>query len=85
MYSGQVHTMDLDITDEQWELWNSENPPHVQNVFPNLTADEREFILTGTTPQEWDKLFPPDDEEDMPTANTLYDSEWANLSDTTKL
>jgi hypothetical protein len=29
----------------------------LQNAFPMLDADEREFIKTGITPQEWDALF----------------------------
>ena len=29
----------------------------IQNVFPFLTADEREFLITGLTPGEWNILF----------------------------
>lgn len=29
----------------------------IQDVFPYLTADEREFLLTGSTPAEWNDLF----------------------------
>jgi hypothetical protein len=29
----------------------------VQNAMPNLSADEREFIMTGITPTEWDEMF----------------------------
>jgi hypothetical protein len=29
---------------------------------PNLTADEREFIMTGITPDEWDAAFEDLDE-----------------------
>tara|TARA_R100000742_G_C4279094_1_gene102912 strand:- start:1763 stop:1921 length:159 start_codon:yes stop_codon:yes gene_type:complete len=28
----------------------------VQDVFPTLDADQREFIMTGVTPAEWDNL-----------------------------
>lgn len=61
--SGIEHTIDLDITDKQWKLWNSLNRPHIQYVFPNLKKEEREFILTGTTAEEWNALFPPEDDE----------------------
>jgi len=30
---------------------------YVQDAFRNLTASEREFILTGITPEEWDAMF----------------------------
>lgn len=29
----------------------------IQDAFPFLTYDEREFILTGITAGEWDELF----------------------------
>ncbi len=29
----------------------------IQDILPNLSADEREFIKTGKTPAEWDKMF----------------------------
>lgn len=31
--------------------------PHVQNAFPQLSPDHREFLITGMTPGEWDDLF----------------------------
>lgn len=35
----------------------------IQSCFPFLSADEREFILTGLTPDEYERLFPSCDEE----------------------
>lgn len=29
----------------------------IQNAFPTLNASEREFIMTGTTDEEWDSMF----------------------------
>jgi len=29
----------------------------IQEVFPDLTPDEREFVMTGITPVEWDSTF----------------------------
>jgi hypothetical protein len=29
----------------------------IQNAFPTLNADQREFIKTGITPQEWESVF----------------------------
>ena len=53
--SGVKHTMDLDVTTEQIVSW--EKGEMIQNVFPNLTPEEREFIKTGITPDDWDKMF----------------------------
>lgn len=54
-FSGNLNTMDLDVTEAQLERWN--NGELIQDVFPHLTADEREFIMTGITPEEWDEAF----------------------------
>ena len=29
----------------------------IQNAFPRLTPEEREFLLTGTPPEVWDEMF----------------------------
>jgi hypothetical protein len=52
IWSKKTRTMDLDITEAQIEKW--ENGELIQNAFPNLNNDEREFLLTGMTPEEWD-------------------------------
>jgi hypothetical protein len=31
---------------------------------PNLSADDREFLMTGTTPEEWDEMFGDDEDCD---------------------
>lgn len=57
--SGKETTMELDITPEQLERFYNrrENGEYVQTIFPNLTPAEREFILTGISPIEWEKIF----------------------------
>lgn len=35
----------------QFELWLEGSL--IQNVFPELTEDEREFLISGMTPDEW--------------------------------
>ena len=37
--------------------------PYIQDAFKIMSASEREFILSGVTPEEWAKLFPPDADE----------------------
>lgn len=29
----------------------------IQHAFHTLSADEREFLMTGITPEEWDAMF----------------------------
>ena len=59
--SGKVHTLDIPATLEQFAAY--EAGALIQNAFPNLTPDEREFIKTGITPEEWDAAFGGLDEE----------------------
>lgn len=50
-WSGIVRTMELDVTEE--EMLAYARGELVQKAFPRLTEDEREFILTGMSPEEW--------------------------------
>jgi len=53
--SGKEHTMDLDITQDQIAQWL--NGELIQVAMPNLTNDQREFLISGSTPEEWDEIF----------------------------
>ena len=56
--TGNVNKMYLDITQEQIAEWNAPGQERrlIQDIFPNLNDDEREFIMTGYTVQDWRKL-----------------------------
>jgi hypothetical protein len=58
-FTGEVNFMELPITPEQYEeayiKWR--NGMYIQDAFPTLSADEREFIKTGITPDYWNKVF----------------------------
>jgi hypothetical protein len=60
MFTGVTRTLDIPCTTEQYNLWMS-GCQCIQDVFPDLTPGQREFILTGVTDEEWDDAFP--DEE----------------------
>ena len=49
--SGVIMQMDLNVTKEQLIAW--EKGELVQDAMPHLTPDEREFIITGISPYEW--------------------------------
>tara|TARA_R100000353_G_scaffold168834_1_gene131573 strand:+ start:789 stop:992 length:204 start_codon:yes stop_codon:yes gene_type:complete len=55
MISGEINSMELDVTQAQLDRW--QDGELIQDVFPHLSADEREFIKTGITSQEWDSIF----------------------------
>ena len=58
--SGKIHSLDLDITEEQVAAWQA--GAYIQNAFPNLSPDEREFLKTGITAQEWEAMFGGEEE-----------------------
>ena len=58
-FSGKTNTMDIPITQEQYTSFQLDNRP-IQKIFPFLSANEREFLLTGSTQEEWDKMFGED-------------------------
>ena len=62
--TGRAATMDLPVTQDQLdEFAASRRTRLIQDIFPGLSADEREFIMTGYTRDDWDKLFPPEEAE----------------------
>ena len=53
--TSRTHEMEIDVSDKQIALWME--GALIQDVMPNLSPDEREFIMTGITPDEWDEAF----------------------------
>ena len=53
--TGNVSSMELDITIDQIAQW--QGGKLIQNVFPNLTPSEREFLMNGITETEWNEAF----------------------------
>ena len=55
--TGNTNTMYMDISDDQVAEWNNPNRTRlIQDIFANLTEDEREFIQTGYTPADWKEM-----------------------------
>ena len=56
--TGLTNTMELDVTQQQIEQW--EGGMLIQNAMPNLTPEERDFILFGCTSEEWTEAYTDD-------------------------
>lgn len=54
--------MDLPITQDQLNAYAA--GALLQDAFPNLNADEREFVKSGITAEEWDEMFGGPEEEE---------------------
>ena len=55
MLTGIINSMDIAVSEEQLQAW--ESGELIQEVMPDLTTDEREFIMTGTTANDWETLW----------------------------
>lgn len=53
--TGITRTKEINVTEEQILSW--QQGALIQNAMPQLSADDREFIKTGITGEEWDQLF----------------------------
>lgn len=53
--TGKVHKLEIDVTEAQLLAW--QNGRLIQDAMPHLSADDREFLMTGITPEEWDAMF----------------------------
>ena len=53
--TGKEHTLEIDITQDQWNRWKGGEL--LQNVCPHLDTDDREFLISGSTKEEWNEFF----------------------------
>ena len=58
--SGVIATKDIMVTQEQLDAWKG--GLMIQDAMPNVSADDREFLISGVTPEEWNETFPNGDD-----------------------
>lgn len=56
LLSNKIHTKILPITRKQFLDWQL-NGVLIQKAMPQLSGSEREFLLTGSTDEEWQAEF----------------------------
>jgi len=56
MVSNKIHTRDIYLDTADLDRYVEGNVL-IQDAFPYLSAEDREFIKTGITPEEWNDLF----------------------------
>ncbi len=59
VFSGITRSLDLPVTQKQLNRFATriKTGEYVQDIFPDLSPDDREFILSGITPEEWDEVI----------------------------
>jgi hypothetical protein len=55
MLSKLERSLELNVTDEEIKAWKS--GMLIQDAMPRLNENEREFIMTGITAEEWEKHY----------------------------
>lgn len=61
-FTNEIISRDIDCTTEQLNSWYYRDVP-IQKAMPHLSASDREFIMTGITDEQWDKLYGVAEEE----------------------
>ena len=54
-FSGEINIKEIPVTEEQLHDW--EEGVLIQNAMPNISPEDREFIKTGITAEEWEETF----------------------------
>jgi hypothetical protein len=54
-FSGKTHTREIKVTQNQLDAWMAGRK--IQDVMSDLSVDDREFLMTGITPEEWEATF----------------------------
>ena len=62
---GETEMSFPDVSVEQMELGEDVYAAgaYIQDAYPFLTPDQREFLMTGLRPDQWDELFAEEEDE----------------------
>lgn len=52
--TGLANTREINITHGQLTAWHSGQL--IQDACPNLSAEDREFLISGLTPEDWQAI-----------------------------
>ena len=57
VFTKEMNSMVLPVSQERIEIWAAGGGALIQDAFPELNADQREFLMSGATPEEWEAIF----------------------------
>jgi|TARA_R110002020_G_scaffold362814_5_gene575109 hypothetical protein len=63
MASGKTRTKDLPITPVQYVKY-IRGEGHVQDIMPDLPPEDREFLISGVTQEEWEELYGKNEDDE---------------------
>lgn len=50
-YTGKINDREIKVTVDEIRRW--QHGTLIQDAMPNVSAEDREFIMTGITPEAW--------------------------------
>lgn len=53
--TGKLNQREINVTAEQLIRWKDGGL--IQKVMPDISDDDREFLISGFTPEDWNELF----------------------------
>lgn len=62
--SGIERTRSIPVNPDDYMAWQA-GLGSIQDLMPYLADNDREFILSGITPEEWDEMFADSDKEEV--------------------
>ena len=59
LFTGKINTMEIPLTEREFQerIHRCLNGELIQEAFSDLSEDEREFLLSGATTEEWNEIF----------------------------
>lgn len=59
MLTGKTHTLEIPLSVQEFKIacQKYEQGAFIQDAFPSLSPELREFILTGIHPEEWERYM----------------------------
>lgn len=58
-FTGQMNQMELSLTHREYSMGMAmwQKGEYIQRAFPTLNAEQREFVMSGITPEKWAEIF----------------------------
>lgn len=53
--TGEINTRNIQVSRFEFNEWRG--GALIQEAMPNASAEDREFIISGYTPEDWNKMF----------------------------
>ena len=60
MITGRKHTRTIVLDPADLDRWQNSDVL-IQHAMPYLSSDDREFLISGVTPSEWEEAFGDED------------------------